>query len=398
MKPKPAAIIGAIIGCAALLATLAYLTMKDHSSHPHEHDEHDDHPREEAVRLSEAELKEFGIELAVAAPGTLVERLSLAGEIVPNADRLAHVVPRVGGIVKEVFATVGIEVKAGQVMAVLDSRELADATVAYLAARERAKLTEANLNRAEDLAKKNIYTEKDLLEARRSHAEAGIELRSSHQKLLTLGVSQERLANLPEQPNLSYTRYEITAPFDGTVIEKHITLGEAVKDDAVVFTVADLTTVWADLSVHPKDLPRVWAGQTASILTGKGVPDSEGKVSFVAPVVDEATRTARARVELANPDGQLRPGLFVTGHIVVGEAAVPLLLPRTAIQLLEEHPVVFVQTETGFAPRQVHAGRGDETHVEILDGIDAGMTYAARGAFAIKAQLTKAGFGHGHQH
>ena len=179
---------------------------KDKSKNPDEHAEHDEHAEgegkgghdEEIVRLSDAELREFGIHLKTVQAGILNQYIELPGEIVLNADRIAHVVPRVAGIVREVGATVGDRIKAGQLLAVLESRELADAKASYLAAVEREKLAQANFAREERLWEKKVTSEQEYLDARQALAESRIEKNSTEQQLHALGFTDQVLKDLPE--------------------------------------------------------------------------------------------------------------------------------------------------------------------------------------------------------
>jgi cobalt-zinc-cadmium efflux system membrane fusion protein len=362
------------------------------------HGEHDEHGEKGVVRLGDAELKEFDIEIGTAGPGNLKVHVSLPGEVVVNADRLAHIVPRVSGVVREVRKGLGDRVRKGDVMAVLESRDLADAKAAFLNATEKHALARANFAREEDLWKKRISPEQDYLQAKQALAEVGIELRSAEQKLHALGFSDAYLAQLPSQPDMSYTRFEIVAPFEGTVIEKHLSLGETRKDDAEVFVIADLSSVWVNLSVYQKDMPYIRKGQPVVVSAGHGIPDRSGVISYIGPLVGEQTRTAVARVVLTNAGGNLRPGLFVTGLITVDSVPVPLLVPRTAVQTVEDKPSVFVKTGGGFVLQPVTIGRSNETHVEITSGLAPGARYASSGAFTLKAQLSKGAFGDDHGH
>lgn len=393
---------------SAVPLVLAAENQKKGSEDKHEkddgHDEHDEHKgegehhEEEVVKLSEDEIKEFGIEIGTAGPGNLHIFVDLPGEVRPNADRLAHVVPRVSGIIRSVRKKLGDMVRKGEVMAVIESRDLADAKSAFLSAKERTILAEANFNREEKLWKKKISPEREYLESKQALAEAKIELRSAEQKLHALGFTDKELARLPEHPDISFTRYEIAAPFDGTVIEKHISLGEVLKDDTEAFVIADLGTVWVDLNVYQKDLPHIRKGQPVTVSSGPGIPDAKGQIAYLGPVVGEKTRTVLARVVLPNPDGLLRPGLFVNGRVTVDEQEVPLLVRKTAIQTIEDEPVVFIQDEDGFEPRSVIIGRSDDLNAEIISGISAGQRYVAKGAFTLKAQLAKGSFESGHSH
>jgi cobalt-zinc-cadmium efflux system membrane fusion protein len=388
-----AAVVGRHLGGLGGLSTGS----RDEQAHD-EHREHDGQRVEKVIRLSDAEMEEFNIEVGTAGPGKLQISLSFPGEIVANADRLAHIVARVPGVVSKVRKNLGDHVRGGEVLAVLESRELADTKAAFLAASERNELAQANFTREESLWKKKISSEQEYLEAKRARAEARIELRSAEQKLHALGFSDEYLAQLPGHPDIAFTRYELLAPFNGTVIEKHITLGEVLQDDTEAFIIADLSSVWVNLSVYEKDLSLVREGQPAVISVGKGIPDARGEISYLGPVVDEQTRTALARVVLPNTDGRWRPGLFVTGKILVDDLTVPLLVPKSALQTLEDKISVFVATEEGFEPQPVMIGRTNETHVEVTSGLTPGQRYVKQGGFTLKAQLSKGAFGEGHNH
>lgn len=358
----------------------------------------EDHDEEQVVRLSEAAQREFGIEVGAAGPGKLQEHVSLPGEVTLNADRRAHVVPRVPGIVQQVLKTLGEQVRAGEVMAVLESRELADLQSAYLTATEKVALAEATFWREEDLWKKKITAEHEYLEAKQALAVARIERRAAEHKLHALGFSAAYMAQLPTRPNTTFTQYAMTAPVDGTVIEKRLSLGAVLKEDSEAYVVADLRSVWVDLRVYQKDLPVVRPGQPVVIAAGRGIPDAQGTISYVGPLVGEQTRTALARIVLPNPNGHWRPGLFVTGNVVVKDTDVPLLVPKATLQTLEDRPTVFVETAAGWKPQPVTLGRSNDTHVEITAGLTPGQRYVTSGAFTLKAQLSKGAFGDSHGH
>ncbi len=371
---------------------------KEEGKEKHDDEKGEEEHGEEIVRLSDPELKEFGIILHTAQGGALNQYIELPGEIVLNGDRIAHVVPRVSGIVKEVHATVGDAVKNGQLLAVLESREIADAKSLFLAAIERESLAQANFRREEQLRETKVASEKDYLDARQQLAEARIVKSSAEQQLHALGCSEEDLKTLASSEHASFTHYTITAPFSGTVIEKHMTLGENVGAAADVFTIADLSTVWVNVNIYQKDLVSVHKGQSVALEIGHGIPSVEGEIAWVGPQVDEGTRTATARVVLNNPDGSLRPGLFVTAKITVGNRPAKILVAKSALQTFEGKIVVFVRTDKGFEPQPVELGRQNDVVAEVLSGLAPGQTYAAKGSFTLKAQLSKGAFGDGHNH
>lgn len=362
-------------------------------------EEHEEEGREEgAIKLTDGELTEFGIVVEEAAPGRLDSYVDLPGEIVINADRQAHVVPRVSGIVKDVLKKLGDQVKGNEVMAVLESRDLADAKAEFLASRERFDLAEVRFTREKNLWGKKISSEEEYLEARQVLVEARINLRSAEQKLHAIGFTETYLDQLPKHPDQSYTSYEMKAPFDGVVIQKHISLGEALGDDAEAFVIADLSSVWVDINIYQKDLVKIQKGQKVVIDIGHGVDPVNSSLSYVGPLVGEETRTALARAVLKNPLGQLRPGMFITARVATSSIEVHLMVPKTALQIIEGKTVVFVQDEDGLEPRPVNIGRDNGLQVEIVDGMKAGDRYVSKGSFTLKAQLSKGAFGDGHNH
>jgi cobalt-zinc-cadmium efflux system membrane fusion protein len=192
--------------------------------------------------------------------------------------------------------------------------------------------------------------------------------------------------------------YPLKTLIDGLVIEKHITRGEPVSREQACFVVADLRDVWIDISVYQKDLPRLRLGQPVVVSAGHGLEEAEGKISYIAPVVDEETRTATARVVLPNPEGIWRPGLFVTARVEVERHEVPIAVPKTALEILDGRTTVFVENEAGFEPRAVNVGLGGDRHAEIRAGLAAGERYVARGAFTLKAELQRGELAGGHEH
>ncbi|MBX3026773.1 efflux RND transporter periplasmic adaptor subunit [bacterium] len=187
--------------------------------------------------------------------------------------------------------------------------------------------------------------------------------------------------------------YPLTTAFDGTVIDQHVTPGETVGPGAPAFVVADLATVWVEINVYQKDLAAVRIGERVRVLGGHGVGEADGAVSFISPVLDQATRTAIARVVLANATGLWRPGLFVTAHVLDPQPAA-VVVPRSAVQRMGGAPVVFVVDGDRVEPRPVRLGRSGRQRVEIVDGLAAGTRYAEDGTFLLKAELEADESGH----
>ena len=182
---------------------------------------------------------------------------------------------------------------------------------------------------------------------------------------------------------------------DGTVIQKNIALGEFVDSSKTIFIVANLKTVWVDFSVFRGDAEQLRVGQTVLIEPGGGVNRIESTISYISPFGAENTQTTLARAVVPNAKGELRPGLFVDGLVVVGERRVPVAVREGALQTIDEKPVVFVEAPKGFEPREVTTGEHDDEFVEIKSGIAAGEKYAAQNSFLLKSELARPSPGEG---
>lgn len=344
------------------------------------------------VKLPSGAVQKFGIEVTSAEGGELEETLTLPGQIVLNADKVAHIVPRVAGIVRRVDKYLGNNVQAGEVMAVLESRELAEANAAYLAVQQRMLLAEATLKSAEELHNKKIMPDLEFMAVRKAQVEATIEFKSADNKLHALGMSEEQVTDLPNHAS-GLALYELRAPFAGTVVEKHCSLGEVLNGAVDAFELADLSTVWVNVTVYTQHLPQIQVGQTVTVIAGRGAAESSAVIDYISPVVDEATRTAMARLTLPNPEGNWRPGLFVSARVRTSMIPAAVLVPKSAVQTIQDESCVFVETDGMFKVRPVTVGRSDGSRVEITAGLKPGERYVSANAFTLKSELEKAGFG-----
>jgi cobalt-zinc-cadmium efflux system membrane fusion protein len=238
------------------------------------------------------------------------------------------------------------------------------------------------------------------IERHRSHSVAREALLAAERRLELMGVSPEDLAETrgAEAANVRIGRVEIRAPLGGVIIDKHVVLGEFLQVDTQAFTVADMTKVWVDLRVYQRDLAQVRTGLRVSISAGHGIPDVDGTITYLAPTIQEDTRTILARVVLANPQGLWRPGLFIKGRIQSEETHGKVVIPGTALQTLEGKVSIFVKTREGFEPRAIRIGRRGENSVEVLDGLVPGEHYVTEGSFNLKAELGKGELSDGHNH
>jgi membrane fusion protein, heavy metal efflux system len=367
----------------------------------HHHDEHSTEPKQ-FLRFSDEEIKRFEIGIEPAQQGTVTESLAVQGEIVLNSDTLSHIVPRADGVVSSIQKSLGDNVSAGELLAIIDSRDLADAKAVYLAARERRILAAERHAREERLWRRKVSSEQEYLDAGIALAETRIEERAAMQKLQALGMTQEALKDLPATKRGKLTALPVRAPIKGTVIKKQLTLGEVVKDEKTIYVVADLSTVWCEFRIHQKDLSRIKKGQTITIPAQAGIPATSGTVIYIDPVLDTETRTTHARIRIDNRSGNYRPGSFVNGQVVLKQEGSSVYVAKDAIQILDDEPCVFIFTEDGFETRPVVTGRTNDTVVEIVKGVATGERVVSRNGFRIKAELKKgpagahAGCGHAH--
>lgn len=368
----------------------------------HAHGPGETHAEEEGeegvIAMSEEQIGAAGIRLAAIGGGTIARRIAVPGAVAPNADSLARVAARVTGTVVELRRRLGESVAAGDVLAVVESREIAEAKAEYLAALRTEALARNTAERERRLFERRVSAEQDFLKAQTEAEEARIRLDLARAKLAALGLSAAEIEALPQQPIAALRRQEIRAPIAGRITERRLDLGAAVAPDTLAFVVADLSMVWVEMAVPVGDLGDIREGLAASIRRQEGEPAGEGRIIFASPVLDTETRTARVVAELLNPSGAWRPGTFVTAAVAIEEQPVEVLVPQDALQTIGAEMVVFVRTPQGFERREVVAGRRDGSAVEIVFGLDAGETIAVTNTFVLKAEIGKAEAAHGHAH
>ena len=378
---KTAIAIGVIVLVGALLATAILTTNGDAEE---SHTEAPSHA-EDIVALTPQQIDAAGIATAKAVSATIGTVLRFPGEIKLNEDRTAHVVPRVAGVAESVSADLGQSVRKGQVLAVISSPELAELRSSALAANQRLDLARLTLDREKKLWESRISAEQDYLQARQAWHEARIAAQTASAKLAALG------ANGTDGP---LNRYVLRAPLDGTVVQKHVAQGEAVKEDANVFMLSDLTTVWAEVVIAAQDLEAVRPGTTVTVSSSASATSAEGKVSYVSALLGTETRTATARVVLPNPQLAWRPGLFVNVTMARGERQVPVAVAADAVRTVDGKAIVYVRVPQGFRAQPVTVGITDGRLVEVVAGLAPGAVYATAGSFVLKAEQGKADAGH----
>lgn len=424
-------------------------------------------------------IKNADLVFKKAGPAKLVSTIRLPGEIGLNEEKVVHIVPRVDGVVTKVFKDLGDHVSTGEIIAILESRELAEMKIDYLAATKQVDMARVDLdretrvfkntksmldlleqeldpeeiyrqlkdmvigksreslipaqaklrlaksiyNREKGLLEKGITSESEFLLALEDYKSAEaryialrekiaydgdwslrqkkktmemnqLNLETTNQKLLALGLTPKEVDELLEQAEHHFTRYELRASLNGTVIQKHLTTGEAVKKDDDIFLLADLSDVWVNFSIPQKELNKVRLGQKVFIKEEQKTINA--KLSYLSSVIDEKTRTVTGRVVIPNKKGDLRPGGYVTAELVLEERKVALAVEPDAIQSFRDWSVVFVKYGSLIEARPLELGADDGNRVEVLEGLKAGEEYVVKNSYAVKAEIEKSGATHSH--
>lgn len=345
-----------------------------------------------SIPMDDAQIRLAQIDQVVVGPANIAKRLVVPGAIIPHADRVAHVSVKLSGTVAELRKNIGDDVVKDEVIAVLESREVADAKSEYLAARLTDDLQRDLFARDKMLWDSRVSTEQQFLRSRNTTAQTGMRLNIARQKLLALGLPENEIAALPQAPEALLRRQDVRAPISGRLVERKVELGTAVGRDNLeteLFVVVDLSRVWVELSVASSDLPLMREGQAIAIAARGVSKTATGKIVFVSPLLDKETRTARVVAEVNNMDGNWRPGSFVTAAIALNARDVSVVAPTSAIQNISGEQVVFVRTKDGFEKRAVVLGQREDQSVEVVSGLTAGETIAASNTFSLKAELSK---------
>lgn len=381
---------------AALVALFAVTSCGEsgsanHHEEPHHESGEHEQTRWGAVRISTAAIARTGIELGTVTAGVFHGGIEVPAEVKPEPDGVAHVSALVSGQLARVDAKIGAHVKKGTVLAALDSVQLGKARSKLARARATAEVAQKTFERQQTLQRENIGARREYLEAEAELKRAQAELSAARRALRIYGRGGEGSTIL------------IRSPIAGQVIERHATVGEVVGPDDVLFQIIDTTRVWVVGRAYQQHAGAIREGAVA-VLSLAAYPGRswKGTVGYVAPAVDQDTRTLPIRVVLENPEGLLRPGLFGTLAISppnVDEKPVPII-DGAAVQRVDGQTVVFVpgKSRGEFRAVPVALGATNDGRAHVLDGLEPGDRYVVRGAFVLKSELLRARLGEGHAH
>ncbi|HYP88456.1 MAG TPA: efflux RND transporter periplasmic adaptor subunit [Polyangiaceae bacterium] len=351
--------------------------------------EHTEAKHANEVRLSAEAVSRAGIRLATAERRALTGGIAIPAEVQFEPSSTAHVGPLVSGRITKVAVALGDRVKRGQLLGVVASSDVSEARARLDQARARLSAAEATLARQQQLTTEGIGAQRSLIEAEARVGELRAEVEGVRRQLSVFGSG-------------SAGELTLTAPIDGVVVAVEGTLGETVTPDQPAFIVTDPTKVWVRGNVPELELSRVRSG-SAAVVRMHAFPEASmpGTITYVAPALDERTRSLPIRVSLATPDPRLRSGLFGSIELVGGSADERVVVvPADAVATLEGQSVVFVPADepNSFRPEAIELGRRAGAWFEVKSGLQEGAPIAISGAFTLKSALRSGELSEGHEH
>jgi cobalt-zinc-cadmium efflux system membrane fusion protein len=358
-------------GILAAVALVFFILLsgghREQAAAKHEEEEH--HEGQGVVKLSAEAQRTAGISVRTVALEPIAAPIEATAAVELNGDKVAKVSARTSGRLVRITASQGDAVKANQPLAYFDSPELGQAWAEYSKAKGRAEAARKNVSREETLFEKKISPEKDVIKARQELAEAEADLYFAHEKFHLLGVDIDKF-EMKREGEHQHSLIAISSPISGSVIERTATQGEVVGPEKTIFTVADLSSLWVIIDIYEKDLGRIRQGTAVMVSTAAYADKTfKGAISHIGEVMDEKTRTVKARVAVENGAHLLKP---------------------EALLMDGEERFVFVKTgPEAFEKREVRPGRAVGKSVEIVEGLAAGDSVAVTGAFMLKSELKK---------
>ena len=315
-----------------------------------------------------------------------------AGKILPNENRLAHLSARVPGRIVTVFANLGDHVKEGERLLLLDSPAFGEAQLEYRKARTTLRMMGKALERAKALLDRGAIGAGEHQRREADYENARADLYEAEEKLHLLGMTEQEIERLAGKtlPHAEVARVSLRAPFTGEVIERNATIGEVIDPNKMLFTVADLSTVWVRADFPEQQAGRLKTGLTIEVrVSAYPNSTSQGAITYVGAVIDPTTRTVMARADVANPDGQLRPEMFAEVTLITDEQSV-LSVPRAAVQQVGSRTVVFlVRGPRRFESREVSVGQDSSEYLLVVGGLAAGDEVVTQGSYALKSEYLR---------
>ncbi len=380
---------------------------------------------------SQESIAKAGIDVNVVEEGPMSDAITANGELMFDPTRVAHLTTKVPGTVAYVSKSLGDDVQAGDILALVDAAQAGQAKSQLLESLVQLQLRKTTVVQLRSAAQGGALPGKTLIEAEAALKEAEIKFLSARQAIANLGfelpgelenaepraaADELRFLGIPSSsvallPNGTKTAnlIPIIAPFEGVIVTSEIVAGEVVDSTRTLFTVADPTRLWLILNVRQEDAKHVSRGLPVKFQPDDGGPELSGRVSWISPSVDEQTRTLQVRVLISDRGDNMRDKTFGSGRIILREEPHAVVVPREAVQSTPDAHFVFVRDKNYFdksAPkffhvRQVRLGARDGQFIELLAGALPGEVIATKGSSVLMAQLLRSNLGAGcgcHEH
>jgi RND family efflux transporter MFP subunit len=322
------------------------------------------------LHLTPEAIKTAGVKVSELGPVKIENQLGVPGEIVLNPKKYYRLASRVPGRVEELLAYEGDRVKKGQVVAKLFSLQFMQEITELRLAKERWE-------KAEKLGQEEKAT-------------ALLILNSVIEKLKILGIDPQEIEPLLSIGSQNMILFPVISPIDGQIITTKVFNGDNIETGTLLMEIANLDEVWIEVHVQEKDIRMINPGQKA-VIRVNAYPDENfsGLITYVSPVMDNSTRTIKARITVDNKQGILRPGMYVEAKITIPETNL-LAIPEEAVQEISGKKVVFIpESEGTYGIREVKTGEAIKGWLPIIDGLSAGDKYVCEGSFILKSELLK---------
>ena len=350
---------------------------------------------EQRLTLTPEQLRsvQLKIEPVGEAPSTEAATQMATGVVQANSYKETPVVSLAAGIVRSVSAELGQNVRRGQRVAVVFSNELADAQTRYLAAVAGLDEHHRHHLRTAKLVEIGAASRQELESATSQYRESESNVANLRQKLILLGMTSQRIDNLKSTSQVS-SEVAVPAPSSGTITARTVNPGEVIEANKELMRVTDLSSIWVVGQIYEKDLATVRVGSGANI-TSDAYPGQifRGRVTYVDPKLDAATRTAQVRIEMANPRQMFKIGMYVNvafGALGTAEKTMAVI-PKDAMQTIGNQQFVFVATNkpNEFIMRSVRLGPESNGSYPVLEGVNLGDRIVTQGSFLLRAEWLK---------
>ncbi len=339
------------------------------------------------LQLAEASLKSSGLELLKVSSHAFQSQTEATGEVQIPVDQQVAVIAKSSGVITSIHKALGAPVRAGEVIAVIDSRDLVSLRAAQRTAQQQLSLAKATLDREQRLWKEKISPEQDYLQAKASHAQAAIRLDEASRMISSYGGDAGG----------NDSKLYIRAPINGIVIENRAVSGQAVSPDTVLFQIANASDLVAVVNVPEQAVVSIKSGMSAQVQAQGADPVTvQGQVNYISELLGSETRTAQVHIRFKNPANQWKQGQLVKASIATGKDDMSLAVREDALQTFRDWDVVFIRIGDQFEIRPVELGLKSDGFVQVLSGLTEGQVYAAGNSYLLKAELGKAGASHDH--